>query len=76
MPTNQNLLINELIREYLIFNGYRETLSIFLPGEAGGGVVQDGCAGWWKGTDRPPICVLRMQKLGSHPCGRSTERSW
>lgn len=33
-PSNENLLINELIREYLIFNGYRETLSVFLP-EAG-----------------------------------------
>jgi lisH domain-containing protein FOPNL len=25
------LLINELIREYLIFNGYRNTLSVFEP---------------------------------------------
>lgn len=31
--SNENLIINELIREYLIFNGYRETLSVFLPGE-------------------------------------------
>eukprot|EP00877_Chromochloris_zofingiensis_P015220 jgi/Chrzof1/9952/Cz04g21260.t1 len=30
-PSNENLLINELIREYLIFNGYRDTLSVFLP---------------------------------------------
>mmetsp|Transcript_20826 Transcript_20826/g.45556 ORF Transcript_20826/g.45556 Transcript_20826/m.45556 type:complete len:147 (+) Transcript_20826:87-527(+) len=29
--SNENLVINELIREYLIFNGYRETLSVFLP---------------------------------------------
>ena len=31
--SNENLVINELIREYLIFNGYRETLSVFLPGQ-------------------------------------------
>ncbi|KAF6260923.1 hypothetical protein COO60DRAFT_828392 [Scenedesmus sp. NREL 46B-D3] len=30
-PCNENLIINELIREYLIFNGYRDTLSVFLP---------------------------------------------
>eukprot|EP00798_Chlamydomonas_sp_ICE-L_P005240 gene5240-18471_t len=29
--SNENLVINELIREYMIFNGYRETLSVFLP---------------------------------------------
>ncbi|GMH38784.1 hypothetical protein BSKO_06668 [Bryopsis sp. KO-2023] len=27
----ENIVINELIREYLEFNGYRETLSVFLP---------------------------------------------
>eukprot|EP00879_Flechtneria_rotunda_P013372 GHRR01013962.1.p1 GENE.GHRR01013962.1~~GHRR01013962.1.p1 ORF type:complete len:150 (+),score=47.45 GHRR01013962.1:1036-1485(+) len=30
-PSNENLIINELIREYLIFNGYRDTLSVFIP---------------------------------------------
>lgn len=34
-PTNETLLINELLREYLAFNGMRETLSVFLPGAAG-----------------------------------------
>eukprot|EP00882_Tetradesmus_deserticola_P016669 GHRQ01017812.1.p1 GENE.GHRQ01017812.1~~GHRQ01017812.1.p1 ORF type:complete len:133 (+),score=24.25 GHRQ01017812.1:473-871(+) len=34
-PCNENLIINELIREYLIFNGYRDTLSVFLPGAHG-----------------------------------------
>mmetsp|Transcript_22822 Transcript_22822/g.63097 ORF Transcript_22822/g.63097 Transcript_22822/m.63097 type:complete len:124 (-) Transcript_22822:535-906(-) len=29
--SNENLLINELIREYMIYNGYRESLSVFLP---------------------------------------------
>ena len=29
--SNENLLINELIREYLIFNNYNNTLSVFLP---------------------------------------------
>eukprot|EP00947_MAST-08B_sp_MAST-8B-sp1_P004679 g4679.t1 len=28
---DENLVINELIREYLEFNGYRHTLSVFLP---------------------------------------------
>jgi hypothetical protein len=28
---DENLIINELIREYLEFNGYRHTLSVFLP---------------------------------------------
>ena len=28
---NENLLINELIREYLIFNNYHHSLSVFLP---------------------------------------------
>ena len=28
---NENLIINELIREYLVFNGYRSTL-VMLPG--------------------------------------------
>ena len=32
-PSNDNLVINELIREYLVFNNYRETLSVFLPGQ-------------------------------------------
>ncbi|KIZ07015.1 hypothetical protein MNEG_0942 [Monoraphidium neglectum] len=30
-PSSETLLVNELIREYLIFNGLRETLSVFLP---------------------------------------------
>ncbi|KAF5827697.1 hypothetical protein DUNSADRAFT_194 [Dunaliella salina] len=29
--SNENLLINELIREYMIYNGYRESLSVFVP---------------------------------------------
>jgi lisH domain-containing protein FOPNL len=29
--TNENLLINELIREYLAFNQYKHTLAVFLP---------------------------------------------
>ncbi|OQR83251.1 hypothetical protein ACHHYP_14922 [Achlya hypogyna] len=29
--SNENLIINELIREYLEYNGYRHTLSVFLP---------------------------------------------
>lgn len=29
--SNENLIINELIREYLTFNGYQHTLSVFLP---------------------------------------------
>ena len=31
MP-NENLIINELIREYLEFNKYKHALSVFLPG--------------------------------------------
>ena len=31
-PSHENLIINELIREYLVFNNLRETLSVFLPG--------------------------------------------
>jgi len=30
--SNENLIINELIREYLEYNGYRHALSVFLPG--------------------------------------------
>eukprot|EP00775_Hariotina_reticulata_P003657 gene3657-3918_t len=30
-PSSENLIINELIREYLIYNGYRDTLSVFIP---------------------------------------------
>lgn len=26
-------MINELIREYLVFNGLRDTLSVFIPGD-------------------------------------------
>lgn len=29
--SNENLIINELIREYLIFNNYTHSLSVFLP---------------------------------------------
>ena len=29
--SNENLIINELIREYLMYNNYRQTLSVFLP---------------------------------------------
>ncbi len=28
---NENLIINELIREYLIFNNYHHSLSVFIP---------------------------------------------
>lgn len=30
--TNDKLLLNELIREYLEFSGYRNALSVFLTG--------------------------------------------
>ena len=30
-PSNANLLINELIREYLLYNHHHHTLSVFLP---------------------------------------------
>lgn len=30
-PSNENLIINELIKEYLIFNNYTHALSVFLP---------------------------------------------
>lgn len=36
--SNENLMINELIREYLDFNGYRDTMSVMLP-ETGQPVV-------------------------------------
>ena len=29
--SNENLIINELIREYLEYNNYRQSLSVFLP---------------------------------------------
>nr|CCA23819.1 PREDICTED: similar to predicted protein putative [Albugo laibachii Nc14] len=29
--SNENLILNELIREYLEYNGYRHALSVFLP---------------------------------------------
>ncbi|PNH02066.1 LisH domain-containing protein FOPNL [Tetrabaena socialis] len=29
--SNENLLLNELIREYLVYNSYRGTASVFLP---------------------------------------------
>ena len=32
--SRDNLVINELLREYLLFNGYRNTLSVLLPGDA------------------------------------------
>jgi lisH domain-containing protein FOPNL len=31
--SNENLLVNELIREYLDFNQYKYTTSVFLAGE-------------------------------------------
>jgi lisH domain-containing protein FOPNL len=30
-PSDENLVINEMIREYLIYNSYHHTLSVFLP---------------------------------------------
>jgi hypothetical protein len=30
-PSSDALILNELIREYLIYHGYRDTLSVFLP---------------------------------------------
>ncbi|KAG8467471.1 hypothetical protein KFE25_000787 [Diacronema lutheri] len=30
-PTNENLLINDMIREYLAFNRYDHTLAVFMP---------------------------------------------
>lgn len=32
LPTRENLVINDLIREYLAFNHYDHTLAVFLPG--------------------------------------------
>ncbi|ETW08236.1 hypothetical protein, variant [Aphanomyces invadans] len=29
--SNENLIINELIREYMEYNGYRHALSVFVP---------------------------------------------
>lgn len=29
--SDENLIINEIIREYLLFNNYESTLSVFLP---------------------------------------------
>lgn len=29
--SNENLIINEIIREYLLFNNYTHALSVFLP---------------------------------------------
>ncbi|EFJ41306.1 flagellar/basal body specific protein, partial [Volvox carteri f. nagariensis] len=29
--SNENLIINELIREYLVYNKYRGTVAVFLP---------------------------------------------
>ncbi len=40
--SNENLLINELIREYLVYNNYRASASVFLPGGARGGGVCPG----------------------------------
>lgn len=31
-PCDETLLINELIREYLVWHGLRDTLSVFIPG--------------------------------------------
>ena len=30
-PSHENLVINELLREYLEYNGYKQTLTVFLP---------------------------------------------
>jgi hypothetical protein len=32
--SDENLIINELIREYLSFNQYQESLSVLIPGAA------------------------------------------
>jgi hypothetical protein len=59
-PSDDTLVINELIREYLIFNGYRDTLSVFLP-ESGHPQTRPFdrqflvCA-WWDG----PACMLQQ----------------
>ena len=29
--SNENLILNELIREYLVFNNYTHTLAVLLP---------------------------------------------
>lgn len=31
-PCDETLIINELIREYLVWHGLRDTLSVFIPG--------------------------------------------
>jgi hypothetical protein len=33
-PCDETLIINELIREYLVWHGLRDTLSVFIPGMA------------------------------------------
>lgn len=33
-PCDETLIINELIREYLVWHNLRDTLSVFLPGGA------------------------------------------
>ncbi|KAL3143009.1 hypothetical protein ABBQ38_003288 [Trebouxia sp. C0009 RCD-2024] len=75
--SRDNLIINELIREYLLFNGYRNTLSVLLP-EARQpqtapfdrgmlanmlGVAQDS------NTDKVPLlyALVAEQNQGHHP---------
>ena len=32
-PSTENMFLNELIREYLEFNQYKHSLSVFVPGK-------------------------------------------
>eukprot|EP00958_Prasinococcus_capsulatus_P002847 scaffold246_cov414-Prasinococcus_capsulatus_cf.AAC.14 len=41
-PSKENLLINELIREYFQYNAYREALSVMVPGSCFGGSLAQG----------------------------------
>lgn len=42
--SNENLVINELIREYFEYNGYRHALSVFLPGKP---ATRRRMSGYW-----------------------------
>ncbi|GFH28833.1 lisH domain-containing protein [Haematococcus lacustris] len=68
-PSDENLVCNELIREYLAWNGYRETLSVFLPGEAehlGIAAVEGANNSRQVGSGCMPCC------WGCQPCSTQT----
>lgn len=70
-PCDETLIINELIREYLVWHGLRDTLSVFIPG------VHKSLLGGGQGNKLPLHLQLQTDYSGDNvtTAGANAQRS-